>query len=114
VEEVVALVGGPTEAATALNLTRQHISRVLSGGSALGIVPTVQAAIMVGRNPVKALRDVGEDEAAEILPQAFGAPVTSKQRKILKKIEALSPPLRRQYLGLLWKLPGDEDETVSA
>jgi hypothetical protein len=101
VEEVVTLLGGPAKAAAALKVTRQHISRVLSGGSALGVVATVRAAIIVGRNPVKALRDVGEDDAADVLPQGFGAPVTRTQRTLLEKIDALPPAIRRHILGLI-------------
>lgn len=103
---MVAKAGGRPAAATALGVTEQQISRVLKCESGLGIVPIVRAALLIGRDVARTLRDVGEDEAADVLTDGFGGGKVSRtQRKILDRIDAFPARVRRYLLGLIESWP---------
>lgn len=103
---MVAKSGGHGRAADALGVTKQHISRVLKGEGGLGIVAIVRAALLTGRDVPRTLRELGQDDAADVLTSGFGGGMVSRtQRKILDRLDALPAPVRRHLLGLIESWP---------
>ncbi len=93
--DALARVGTRAALATAINVSKQHLGRVLAGKAGLGPLALVRAAKVTERNVLDVLREGGERELADELEALVGDKFTVSQRAFLEEWDKLPPNVRR-------------------
>jgi hypothetical protein len=96
--DALARVRSRAALAALLDVSKQHIGRVLNGKAGLGPLALVRAARLTERNALDVLRAGGEAELADELASLVGDRFTGAQRTFLQEWEripnAVRTPLR--------------------
>jgi methylphosphotriester-DNA--protein-cysteine methyltransferase len=93
--EALARVRSRAALATSLDVSKQHLSRVLSGKAGLGPLALVRAARITERNALDVLRAGGEAELADELASLLGDRFTAAQRAFLQEWDRVPVAVRK-------------------
>lgn len=110
--DALARLGTRTALANALDVSKQHLGRVLAGKAGLGPLALVRAARVTERNVLDVLRQGGERELADELEALIGDKFTASQRDLLNEWDQLPPDVRRHLRAVVKAWAGSESASA--